>query len=199
MNTHYKVHGYALELANAFGFLYPAEVFVIHALAQAMPENPVAVCIGVGTGTGSLAIREMRNDARIYSVDISEGGPHGGMENERIAFAHANMRPTVQVLGNSQEVWRKWDEISQYSEIDLLFIDGDHAETALAGDIDGWAPFVKPGGWILFHDYGSVSWGDVTKVVDRRMGAGWRRILYVDTLIVFQREVVQATRPKAKR
>ena len=133
MNTHYKIYGKALELANAFGFLFPGELFLIQAIAQSLPENAVMVCIGVGTGTGSLGMVEIHPDARAYSVDISKGGPFGGLENERNAFAAARLPLPTQILGNSQVVHANWNEISKNAPIDLLFIDGDHAESCIAG------------------------------------------------------------------
>ncbi|HWV87945.1 MAG TPA: class I SAM-dependent methyltransferase [Capillimicrobium sp.] len=36
--------------------------------------------------------------------------------------------------------------------IDLLFVDGDHAEEAVRRDWDDWHGFVAPGGHVLFHD-----------------------------------------------
>lgn len=36
--------------------------------------------------------------------------------------------------------------------IDLLFVDGDHAEDAVRRDWDDWHGFVAPGGHVLFHD-----------------------------------------------
>jgi len=38
------------------------------------------------------------------------------------------------------------------SQIDVLFIDGDHSEAGVRADFDRWAPFVGPGGHLLFHD-----------------------------------------------
>lgn len=187
-NTHYKIFGKALDLANAFGFLFPGEVFLIHAITQSLPEDAVAVNIGVGTGTGSLAMVEIHPKLRAFSVDISRGGPFGGFENERIAFANAHLPLPTQILGNSQIVHKDWLATSGGLEIDLLFIDGDHAETALQGDIDGWVPFVKPGGYVLYHDYQSVNWAGVKRVVNQNMIAkNWRHVLTVDTLIAFQR------------
>lgn len=37
--------------------------------------------------------------------------------------------------------------------IALLHIDGNHAYVAVKADIDGWAPLVMPGGWIVIDDY----------------------------------------------
>jgi predicted O-methyltransferase YrrM len=36
--------------------------------------------------------------------------------------------------------------------IDMLFIDGDHNYAEVKNDFINWSKFVRPGGWILFHD-----------------------------------------------
>lgn len=187
MNTHFKLEGKALDLCNAFGFLYPAEVCLIYLVAAKLPKDAIAVNIGAGVGTGSLALVEMRPDVESWTVDISEGGPGGGMANERNAFYNAGIPQTTrQILGDSHEVWRNWDRAKA---LDYLFIDGDHSADGLQKDIDGWLQFVKPGGYVLYHDYKSKTWADVTAVVDRNMNRkDWSFIFYVDTLIVFQRK-----------
>jgi predicted O-methyltransferase YrrM len=192
MNTHYKVEGKALALCNAFGFLFPGELFLMQALTQSLPDGAVVVQIGAGVGTGSLGMVEMKPTIKMNTVDISEGGPFGGLENERNAFADTGLPLPNQILGDSQEVWRDWTE-----PIDLLFIDGDHSETGLQRDIDGWLKFIKPGGYVLFHDYQSVNWGGVTSVVDRNMIAlahVYKLVLLVDTLISFRYEPAKKAR-----
>lgn len=37
--------------------------------------------------------------------------------------------------------------------IALLHVDGNHGYAAVKADIDGWAPLVMPGGWIVIDDY----------------------------------------------
>jgi len=37
--------------------------------------------------------------------------------------------------------------------ISILHIDGNHKYEEVRRDLEGWLPFVKPGGWILFDDY----------------------------------------------
>lgn len=55
--------------------------------------------------------------------------------------------------------------------IDLIFIDGDHSYEACRADIAAWAPFVKPGGVIAFHDFGSRADG-VTRAIFEAVKAG---------------------------
>jgi predicted O-methyltransferase YrrM len=55
--------------------------------------------------------------------------------------------------------------------IDLVFIDADHAYEACQADIAAWTPFVKPGGVIAFHDFGSRADG-VTRAIFEAIKAG---------------------------
>lgn len=71
--------------------------------------------------------------------------------------------------------------------IDLIFIDGDHSYDACRADIHAWAPFVKPGGVIAFHDFGSRAEG-VTRAIFEEIRAGrFAEILGVaGTIIAFR-------------
>ena len=184
MNTHHKVPGHALALCNAFGFLYPGELFLIQALVQSLPDDAVVVQVGAGVGTASLGMVEMKPTIRAFTVDISTGGPFGGMENERNAFNGTGLPLPVQILGNSQVVWQDWKD----GPIDLLLIDADHELPGVRKDVEGWTPLVKRGGYALFHDYSSNNWPHVAATVDELMVAPeWEPVVLVDTLKAFKR------------
>lgn len=188
MNKSYKIPGKALELSNAFGFLFPAEVYLLGALAATLPDNGIVVNIGAGVGTSALAIVEIRPKARVFTIDISEGGPLGGMLNEANAFKAANLSCPQQILGNSQVIHKDWPEIGHGESIDLLVIDGDHSAEGLQADMNGWLKYVKPGGYAVFHDYNSVAWGEVKDIVNSNMRTpAWQEVLQVDTLIAFRK------------
>src|SRR4051812_37720157 len=55
--------------------------------------------------------------------------------------------------------------------VDFVFIDGDHSYDACKADIEAWTPFVKPGGVIAFHDFGSRADG-VTRAIFEAIKAG---------------------------
>lgn len=186
-NTHYKISGNALELANAFGFLFPGEIFLIQALFQSLPEDITVVNLGAGVGTSALAMKEIHPKIDLTTIDISQESPFGGLQNEINAFKNAGMADLIphQILGNSQYVWSEWN-----TPLDVLMIDADHSEDGLQRDIDGWLHFVKPGGYVLFHDYDSANWHGITDVIDRNMKTwGWAKVLWVDTLICFRNEI----------
>jgi len=156
----------AMELSNAFGYLFAEEVTFLQTLAYKIPKGGVCVNIGAGPGTSSLAILETRPDLTptFYTVDISTGGPLGGLQNEVNAFNNAGLTVPNQVLGDSKEVGKTWNK-----QIDYLFIDGDHSWDGAKGDIDAWFPHLKPGAIVAFHDYDSVNWGDIKRLVDYTM------------------------------
>lgn len=60
-------------------------------------------------------------------------------------------RPEVQII-------RDWSAAAAFqmadNSIDFVYIDANHSEKACTADIESWYRVVKPGGWLLGHDYG---------------------------------------------
>ena len=48
--------------------------------------------------------------------------------------------------------------------IDMMFIDADHSYEGVKLDVDSWTKFVKPGGYLYFHDADETSPGVVQLV-----------------------------------
>lgn len=55
--------------------------------------------------------------------------------------------------------------ILEDASLDLVFIDADHSQLAVAADIQAWRPKVRAGGWIGGHDYGSPRFPGVKSAV----------------------------------
>jgi len=53
----------------------------------------------------------------------------------------------VGVIGSSTTVSRHWR-----TPLAFCFIDGGHGEKPAWDDLRGWAPHVRPGGWLAIHD-----------------------------------------------
>ena len=175
----------SIELANNLGMLTENEVMLIKEVARLLPQDAVCVNFGAGFGTSSLAVIEERNDLSVgfTTIDIREGGPFGGLENERNAFKNANMQKYQphQILGDDRIVGKDWN-----SGIDFLFIDGGHFEYEVAEDIKVWNPYLNKDGFMLFHDCDDEKWPEVRIVVDRDVVPYYELYKQADKLIVFK-------------
>lgn len=138
------------------------DVDTLHRLAEMLPPNPVIVNIGACFGTSALAMLEARPDAFIFSIDVQVCP----LESEHIRRAGEDVRRVVRVLGPSQEAGEFWPAAS----VDMVFVDGGHADVEVMGDIHAWLKTIKPGGIVAFHDYGTPSLPDVKRVVDEVFG-----------------------------
>lgn len=172
----------AMRISNAFGYLRTVEVELLADVAsETCVSSPVFVNVGAGTGTSGLALREGCNNAMIYTIDISPGGPLGGLQNERNSFSGTGLVLPTQILGGSIDVARSWP----YGKIDLLVIDDNHLYDHVIEEIPAWLVHMRPGGLVAFHDYSSAHWPGVKSAIDESMTAH-KVYKQADTLIVFR-------------
>ena len=156
----------AMLLSDAFGYLFAGEVLLLQRIARELPAGSIVVNLGSGTGTSSLAVIEANPDVVLYTVDISPGGPLGGLENEWNAFQNAGIPfKHQQILGDAIEVGRGWNK----GKITLLIVDDDHSYDHVLEEVKVWKKHVDTGSLVLFHDYESANWADVVRVVDETM------------------------------
>lgn len=154
-----------------------------------LPEMPAIIQIGAERGASTLAILEERPDAFILSIDMGERAE----ERENLKKAGLDWQNVVRGLGRSQDIGSAWPNAWK---CDLLFVDGDHRRPGIDQDIKLWADSVKPGGYLVFHDYihpkerkPSII-GRVWEAVEewRNGMEGFREVLYVERLLAFQRD-----------
>ncbi|MCA1593749.1 MAG: class I SAM-dependent methyltransferase [Acidobacteria bacterium] len=115
-------------------------------------HSPAAVCeIGAaGGGTAFVFADAAAHDATIISVDVHF------TDARRDAICHFRRRGQrlVCVEGDSHDA-RTLDAVSvclQGRALDLLYLDGDHSYEGVATDFQMYAPLVRPGGLVVFHD-----------------------------------------------
>jgi predicted O-methyltransferase YrrM len=132
-----------------------AEADVLGALAA---DRRTAVEIGVYEGSSALVlVRSLPASAVLHLVDpfvdsrgLASGWRGSAWASERVVGRAVRARggPTVRWhIERSQELGRRWTE-----PVDLVFIDGDHAEESCRADWELFSPWVRPGGVVLFHD-----------------------------------------------
>ena len=139
-------------------FATPAEVAF---LALLLEELRPRVVVEIGTWLGGTAQVLMEYAERLYCVDHWRGDgsiraefPGASLTpwerfREFVEVADERfLRTVIPCVGDSQLWCTIWNQ-----PIDLLYIDGDHSYEGVKADILGWSPHVRPGGFILGHDY----------------------------------------------
>lgn len=120
------------------------------------PNVKTVVEIGSNKGKSTnFILRSLNEFGKIHCID-----PWGSyvltQDLEDIYEIFKNNLPLDKITqvvihrGFSYDVKKEW-KASDY--IDLLFIDGDHSYEAVKQDIEDWVPFVRKGGYVIFHDY----------------------------------------------
>lgn len=71
---------------------------------------------------------------------------------------------------SSTEVGAAFDDRS----VGVLYVDGLHTEAAVEADIATWIPKMVPGGFMIFHDYGSMKFPGVKVAVDK-LAQSWQK------------------------
>ena len=131
-------------------------------LAAAVAEIEPRVIVEIGTRDGGTLLvwsRCSRNLRHLISIDLP-GGIYGGgypPQRERFYRLFASGQPDLQLdlLRRDSQTEAARDAVAMAlggQLIDFLFIDGDHRYTGVSRDYALYAPLVRPGGLIAFHD-----------------------------------------------
>lgn len=175
----------AYNLSDWQGYLTHPEIDMLKRITRTLLPNPLIVNIGAGAGTSTLAFLEARKDALIFSIDI--------LTNEREVTTNEHLRLAEIDLQDAQRVIRVWGDSKVVGQVwrwqtDLVFVDGDHEQAGIVGDLQAWKGRVKYGGWLVFHDYGSPRWPHVKETVDKDAELClWTERLAVDTLFAVRK------------
>lgn len=170
--------GFLEHVAVHYNYLTIMEVKALQSWARRLPDNPVAVNIGAGAGTSSLALLGSRSDLTLISVDISAKN----IVQEELTLEAGDIHASryEQLCGDSAKFGTYWKR----GPIDLVFIDGDHTYNQVKADIKAWLPHIKPGGILCGHDYGFETWPGVKQAFDEE-SAEFVLMGLVDHLIGF--------------
>lgn len=129
-------------------------------LVRMVRHRRPGVVVEIGTmhgGTLWAWCQLASSDALLVSIDLPGGAFGGGYsdaEAERLA-GHRRSGQTLELIrADSHEpaTVAHLRELLGSRTIDLLFIDADHSYEGVARDYEMYAPLVRPGGLIAFHD-----------------------------------------------
>jgi predicted O-methyltransferase YrrM len=135
----------------------PSEIVGLLRTLEAEPPHRVLEIGTAGGGTLFLLTRVAAPDALLVSVDLRRGQFGGGYPRWRApmyrSFAQATQR--VELLTGDSHEPRTGEQIRRLlagRSLDFLFIDGDHSYEGVKQDFADYAPLVRSGGLVAFHD-----------------------------------------------
>lgn len=166
-----------LEPDSADGNVSGYELAVINALVA---TRPVGQALEIGTFDGRTTLNlaaHMPTDGRVYTLDL----PPEQVNQTNLSIAHGDEKFIVknesgarfkgrpeaaritQLYGDSASF-----DFSPYAgKMDLVFIDGAHSYDYVISDTKHALALIKSGrGLLLWHDYGSPHWKDLTRALN---------------------------------
>jgi predicted O-methyltransferase YrrM len=134
------------------------------ALIHLLSERQLDAVVEIGTAHGGTYwawCRLATPAAHLVSIDFPEN-------DEWTARVRSYPRPTqtqtlIRADSHDPQTVRSLDGLK--ASVDFLFIDGDHSYDGVRADFENYAPLVRPGGLIAFHDVDSTN--NPTSEVDR--------------------------------
>lgn len=160
------------------GEMNDGEMHALHRLAKGRTQ-----AVDLGTHHGRSAAVLSLACARCHTVDCYDALPEGTfadtLDPSRYeSWRGANTLPATQALakrlGNmtceqslTADAGRNWSG----GPVDVLFVDADHSEEAVLADVRAWAPHLRTGSRIVFHDDNDLHPG-VQSAIRILMGSG---------------------------
>lgn len=127
--------------------------------------SPPRLALEIGTAQGGvfwLLCRVATADATLISLDLPPVERHSGGERTAIDLpAMKEPDQTIHVVQGSSHAASTLDRVAEIlagRKLDLLFIDGDHTYDGVKSDYEMYAPLVRTGGIIAFHDIVPAPW-----------------------------------------
>ena len=129
--------------------------------------NYVNIGVGAGGSTAFLAygLKEGNHQGKIYAVDnCSHWANHKEIVIPRAIglFEELGLSPYIELCIGESLAWAA--NSGKKHKLDFVFIDADHSYTGCANDFMAWFPYIKPNGYIAFHDVQMFSIQEVLRV-----------------------------------
>lgn len=178
----YAIHR---QVKGVHGFLAPRAGVTLYALARWYA--PTAIFVELGSWQGRSAVwlgtaARDRGAGMLHAVDHWRGSATilDLLEGKEPDWLYRTFLQNIESCGLSTYV-RPWrmstlEAARQWSgePIGLLYIDADHDYEAVRADFEAWAPYVAPGGYIVFDDV--PSWNGPTRFLSQLPAASYEWI-----------------------
>lgn len=138
--------------------------YILYDILNQYNKDKIINYVEIGTyGGGSACLAIQRPNTNVISIDLGHPIPKEiPIENVNKLNKFKNNYTYIQ--GNSQMQSTKDELLKIISEIDVLFIDGDHSHQGVINDFMLYETLVKPGGYIVFDDYNDYKYSPQVKI-----------------------------------
>jgi predicted O-methyltransferase YrrM len=144
-------------------------------LQASAPKHSLEIGTNYG-GTLFLLCTLSPPDAKIISVDLPSGPFGGGYPRRKVPLFRRFPRGSQQLHliradSHSPRTKERVLEILDGEQLDYLFLDGDHTYAGVQRDFQMYAPLVRSGGIVAFHDITTYK-----RESECQVGKFWREI-----------------------
>jgi len=144
------------------GWLTEFEAYGLYKIASKISKNGQIVEIGSWKGKSTFCLAKGLKNGTIYAIDPFNAD--GENESKNIYDKQKGVKPLMEQFITNMKHQNLIDKIKilkgyssqflhEFSQIDFLFIDGDHSIEGCDYDFINYSPFLKKGGYIAFHDF----------------------------------------------
>ena len=183
------------------------EKSVLQEVALALPKNATVVEVGSFMGGSCVAMARVRPDIEIHGFDLFElDTVNQWWGYRKLVFDRlVGKNNALRTQANVSKIVENWPNIQLHCArspegiewtrpIDLYFEDGCHRDPELSANMEFWVPLVKPGGWVVLHDYrphAGANWRwkfpDVESWVERLVDQGYELSSHIQGLAVLRK------------
>lgn len=150
----------AAAVESVEGWLVPGQEQYLFEKVRSLPQDATIVEIGSfrGRSTVAMAFACVGTQRKIYCIDTWDGNDSDFADRDFFQIwqdnvqRHGLLNYVVPLRGYSGPVLSEWQALTGGKPIDLIFIDGSHQYEDVVVDFQKSFPWIKPGGWMLFHD-----------------------------------------------
>jgi len=146
------------------GWLSDQEALGLYTAARQLPRGATVVEIGSWQGKSTYCLAMGLRAGTVHAIDPFNADSGDDADSQEAYQEKKGSRNLLAQFNDNMRERNVLDKIAvkqgysqqfhgDFDAIDLLFIDGDHSINGCSQDFELYAPKVKPGGLIAFHDY----------------------------------------------
>lgn len=148
------------------GWLSENEAFGLFYISFRLPFRSNVVEIGSWQGKSTYCILSGLKSGKVYAIDPFNAAGGSDLKSETEYFEKAKNIDLLEKFKININKFLKKKKVEirkgysnqfhkEFSQINFLFIDGDHSINGCKEDYNLYAPQIVKGGYIAFHDYDS--------------------------------------------